>query len=184
MTEYIKTNNLFSIKYKKIFFDANIWIYIFCEIGDSKKYLVDKYSAAFKNFLKMENPIFIDFVVISEFINTYLRISFSNYVRKNDLNNCDYKKDYRKTCDFKEAWQNICNIVKSHILVQTNPINFKYDKFSFDKLLDSQNFNTDFNDNHIINVCRKNNMYLLTHDGDFKNSDINIITENNYYWNN
>jgi len=182
MAEYIKTNNLAVVKDKKIFFDANIWIFIFCEIASSKSYLVNIYSTAFRNLLRAGNPIYIDFAVISEFVNRYLRISFSNYKAKNNLDEFEYKKDYRKTDDFKEAWGNVCNIVKNRILLKANTINFKYDKSSFEKLLNSSNLDIDFNDNHIMNLCRTNNMYLLTHDGDFKNTDINIITENKYYW--
>ena len=184
MAEYIKTNNISVVKDKKVFFDTNIWIYIFCEIANSKKYLVNKYSATFSNLLRAGNPIFIDLAVISEFVNRYLRISFSNYKAKNNLNDFEYKKDYRKTDDFKEAWENVCNIVKNRILLKVNTVNFKYDKSSLKELLNSNNLDTDFNDNHIINLCRTNNMYLLTHDGDFKNTDINIVTENQYYWRN
>lgn len=184
MAEYIRTDNLSVVKDKKVFFDANIWIYIFCEIASSKEYLVNKYSAAFRELLKTGNPIFIDLVVISEFVNRYLRVAYNNYVNRNNLNNFYYKKDYRKTEDFKEAWKIICNIIKKDILPKVKIVNFKYDKSSLDKLLDSTNLDTDFNDNHIINLCKTNNMYLLTNDGDFKNTNLKIITENRYYWQN
>lgn len=184
MPIYIKTEDIASVKNKRIFFDANIWIFLFCEIADSNKYLVNKYSATFRFLLKAGTPIFIDFVVISEFVNRYLRIAFSNYIRKKHLTNFKYKKNYRQTDDFAEAWKNVCNIVNNQMLSKANTINFEYDKPSLENLLDSNNPDTDFNDNHIMNLCRTNNLYLLTHDGDFKNSDINIITENQYYWKN
>lgn len=184
MAECIKTNDLSAIKGEKIFFDANIWMYIFCEIANSKKDLVNKYSTTFRNLLKTKNPIFIDLTIISEFVNRYLRIAFSNYVKGNQLKGFTYKRDYRKTDDFKEAWENVCNIVKNKILLKANTVNFEYDKSSFAELLKADNLDADFNDNHIMNLCRLNNMYLLTHDGDFKNSDINIITANQYYWRN
>ncbi len=178
----IKTKDIASVKNKKIFFDTNIWIFLFCEIADSKKYLVNKYSATYHFLLKAGTPVFIDFVVISEFVNRYLRIAFSNYTKKNHLINFNYKKDYRQTDDFTEAWKNVCDIVNNRILSKTITINFEYDKSSFENLLDSNNSDTDFNDNHIMNLCHTNDLYLLTHDGDFKNSEINIITENQYYW--
>ncbi len=182
MAELIRANNFSQLSGKKVFFDANIWMYIFCEIADYKIKYIREYSAVFSKILKSGNSIFIDLAVISEFVNSYLRISFYNYNRKNNLNNQDYKKDYRKTDDFKEAWENVCNIVNNKILSKTKTINFEYDKTSIGELLIPTSLETDFNDNHILNLCKKNNMYLLTNDGDFKNTDINIITANSYFW--
>jgi len=186
MAEYIKTDRLSTVKDKKIFFDANIWMYIFCEIGNYKERLIRKYSSSFSYFLKNNTSIFIDLAVISEFVNRYLRIAYSNYIKKNNLTitNLDYKKDYRKTDDFKEAWKNVCNIINNRILPKANAVNFEYDRNTLTNLLNSDKPDTDFNDNHIMNLCRTKDMYLFTHDGDFKNTDINIISENQYYWQN
>ncbi len=186
MAIFIKTDNLADVKDEKIFFDANIWMYIFCEIGNYNNNLTKKYSTSFSYFLKNKTSIFIDITVISEFVNRYLRIAYSNYIRTNNLNNkdYDYKKDYRVSDDFKEAWENVCNIVNNRILLTSTPINFEYDRTSITALLDSNNNDSDFNDNHITNLCRTKDMYLFTHDRDFKNSGINIITENRHYWTN
>ena len=184
MAEYIKTDELSKVKGKNIFFDANIWMYIFCEIGNTKEFLTRKYSSSLRYFHKNNTSIFIDYAVISEFVNRYLRIAYSNYVKSNNLDkkDYDYKKDYRLTDDFKEAWKNVCNIVNKRILTIASPVNFEYDKNTLTSLLNSDRFDLDFNDNHIMNLCRTKDMYLFTHDGDFKNSGINIISENRYYW--
>ncbi len=186
MATYIKTDNLAVVKNEKVFFDANIWMYIFCEIGDYNSHLIRRYSSSFRYFLKNQTSIFIDLAVISEFVNRYLRIAYSNYIRKNNLKitDFDYKKDYRKTDDFNDAWKNVCNIVTNGILSKANTVNFEYDKNTLTGLLNPDSLDTDFNDNHIVNLCRSSDMYLFTHDGDFKNTDINIITENGYYWKN
>ncbi len=181
----IKTYEIHKIRENsKIFFDTNIWMFIFCEIGSYKKYFVDEYSSAYKKILKTSHLIFIDIMVLSEFVNRYLHIAHSNYTKQNNLKikDCEYKKDYRKTDDFKEAWENVCNIVKNNILPHTNVANFQYNGASLETLFDDDSFDTDFNDNHIINLCLKNNIYLLTNDKDFKNAGINIITENRRYW--
>ena len=186
MAVYIKTDNLDAVKDKKVFFDTNIWIYIFCEIGNYNNRLVRRYSSSYSYFLKNNTAIFIDLTVISEFVNRYMRIAYSNYVEKNSLKkrDFDYKKDYRKSEDFKEAWENVCNIVNNSILLKADAINFNYDRITLNSLLNPNNIDTDFNDNHITNLCRSNDMYLLTHDADFKNSDINVITGNKRYWTN
>ncbi len=182
MADLLNANDFSRFKNKKIFFDTNIWMYIFCEIANSQEYFVNKYSTIFNNLLKSKTLIFVDFAVISEFVNSYLRISFNNYNRKNKLKNQDYKRDYRKTDDFREAWENVCNIVNNKILSIAKTINFEYNKISIKGLLNSKNLETDFNDNHIVNLCKTNNIYLLTNDGDFKDADINIITANSFFW--
>ena len=183
MSEHIKTSELARVKDKKVFFDANIWMYLFCEIGNYNDNLMKKYSSTLHYFLKNKISIYIDLAVISEFVNRYLRIAYSNYVKSNEFDNSfKYKKDYRKTDDFKEAWKNVCNIVNNRILSMAVAVNFEYDKNTLAGLLNSDKSDTDFNDNHIVNLCRTNDMWLLTNDGDFKYSDINVITDNRYYW--
>jgi len=38
--------------------------------------------------------------------------------------------------------------------------------------------NLDFNDKGILKICQENKFVLLTDDGDYKNSDIDILTCN------
>ncbi|MCK5202189.1 MAG: hypothetical protein KAR21_27740 [Spirochaetales bacterium] len=184
MSKYIKTENISQINKEKVFFDANIWIFIYCEIANSKKIKIDKYSRVFKSLIKAGNPIVIDLAIISEFVNRYLRIAYSNHLRKNKLKSkaFDYKRHYRITDDFNEAWENVCNIVNHRILPYAEISNFEYNQKSLGALLDSTKLDTDFNDNHIMNLCRRNKMYLLTDDGDFKKSGINVISANQNYW--
>jgi predicted nucleic acid-binding protein len=184
MSHYWRIDRLPSLKNKKILFDANIWIYIFCEIGEFRKYYVDKYSKAFFILLKTPNTIYTDLIVISEFIIRYLMISFENYIKRENLLTFDYKKDYRKTSDFEEAWTSVCDIVSMKILSKSLIINSDYNQTSIKKLLRKDQFETDFNDKHIINLCEIENMFLMTNDADFKNTDLNIITENEAYWRN
>ena len=64
MAVYIKTDNLDAVKDKKVFFDTNIWIYIFCEIGNYNNRLVRRYSSSYSYFLKNNTAIFINLTVI------------------------------------------------------------------------------------------------------------------------
>jgi len=180
MAKCIKIDNLSSIKGQKVFLDANIWVYLFCEISYTKPWLIKKYSSAFHFLLKNKVGIFIDFSIMSEFVNRYLRIAFSNYKELKNIKKMGYK-DYRKTDDFREAWENVSNIVNERILPNSTIVNYEYDNFSLSNLLKVNNLDVDFNDNHIVNLCSSNNLALLTHDGDFKNSDITVITANNVY---
>ena len=184
MSHYWRIDRLPSLKNKKILFDANIWIYIFCEIGESSKFYVHTYSKAFFILLKSKNTIYTDLTVLSEFINRYLRIAFANYKEREGLQYFDYKKKYRKTADYKEAWTAVCDIVSNKILSKSQIINSEYNHTSIKKLLRDDQCETDFNDNHIVNLCEIEKMYLMTNDSDFKNTNLNVITENKVYWNN
>jgi len=183
MSHYWTTDSLLSLKNKKIFLDANIWIYIFCEIGGSSKFYVDKYSKGFFILLKSKNKIYTDLTILSEFINRYLRIAFDKYKKNNKLESFDYKNGYRKTTDYEEAWTTVCNIVCKNILSNSQIVNSEYDQSSIKKLLGEDQLGTDFNDNHIVNLCEIENMFLMTNDADFKNTNLNVITENKAYWN-
>ncbi|OHD14789.1 MAG: hypothetical protein A2086_13905 [Spirochaetes bacterium GWD1_27_9] len=106
-----------------------------------------------------------------------MRISHKKYVEEKQKAKFDFKKDYRKTDDYKETYDEISKIIKKYILPYAEISNLIYTKDSLEIFL-NQDYKTDFNDKHIINLCKKNNFYLLTHDGDYKNSDINVISYN------
>lgn len=183
MAEYIRTNSISSIKSKKVFFDTNIWLYMFCEIGDYKDWLIRKYAYAFQYILKNDILIYTDFSIISEFVNRYLRMQFEQYKTKEKDFTLNYKKNYRNTDDFKEAWENICIIIKESILEISNIINYNHTDCSISTILDPANFDIDINDSHIITICKENDMYLMTNDRDFKDAGINIISANKSYFN-
>lgn len=174
----IRLNKLADIEKRKIFFDTNIWMYLYCDIANHNRKITFAYSNAFKKILVSKHSISTDITVMSEFINTYSRIAFGNY--KNNINNSDLKyKEYRKTNHYKETITNVYNIIKNKILKFAGFENLRYDNDSFLNLLDVNNIEIDFNDLHIANLCKKNNMYLLTNDRDFKNTGIDIISNNN-----
>lgn len=181
MPERIRLSEISRINNSKIFFDANIWIYIFGNIGNYKKKEVLKYSNAYKQILRSDNQIYIDTIVMSEFVNRLLRKPFEILKKTPKLAKLKYKT-YRKMPEYKETLEDISRIFKNNILRTSEIIDYNYDKINFLSLLDLDNIDMDFNDNHIANICNKKGMFLLTHDGDFKNSDVNIISYNNKFW--
>ena len=54
----------------KLFLDANIWFYLYGP-KEQGNYWVQIYSNAFKHILKANSRIYIDILVVSEFINSY-----------------------------------------------------------------------------------------------------------------
>jgi predicted nucleic acid-binding protein len=177
MSQRIRLNELSNIEKRAIFFDTNIWMYLYCDIANYNHWLTADYSRAFKQILNLKLKIATDIIIMSEFINTYSRIAFSVY---NSNNNSSLNfKQYRKTDHYKDTIKNVYNIIKNKILKIAVFENMNYNIDSFQKILNHEDIDIDFNDLHIVNLCKKNDMYLLTNDKDFKNAEIDIISNNN-----
>ena len=56
----------------RLFLDANIWL-LFYGPQIPRDTWVDIYSQAFARILAAQSPIYIDVLIVSEFINTYAR---------------------------------------------------------------------------------------------------------------
>ena len=156
----------------RLFFDANIWLYMFCPkgIGD---HLQDVYSSAFHRALEAKSQLFTDVLVMSEFVNTYARIKWQNSSSSKDK----FKK-FRTSKDFKpiageiayaaRKITNRCTLLDSGFsYVQIDGVFTEYAKGKFD-----------FNDQIIAELCRKKKLTLATHDGDFKNYHVPLLTAN------
>jgi len=92
------------------FFDANIWIFLFCPIGNKKRDAQKVYSAFYKELIKRDCTIIINSLVLSEFANTYLRIDFKLW--KGNRNNLDYKKDFVGSQRYLSTIYDIKNAIK------------------------------------------------------------------------
>jgi predicted nucleic acid-binding protein len=164
-----------------ICFDANIWLYLFCPLGNYRIHTVIAYSKCYARILEVKLPVFVDIVIVSEVINRYLRLAHSYYCKNQGID-MDYKK-YRKTEDYQKILREVYSLVKKRILPHCIIGNISYDKDMFISLLDDSDYDKDFNDHHITNLCLRHNLCLMTHDSDFKHTNIPIISENNYFWN-
>jgi len=182
MAKRIKTQEISNITNSSIFFDANIWMYLFCPIGGYKPGLVNAYTRCFASILKSDNKIYTDFTVISEFVNAYLRLAGSLYRIQENINKFNYKRDFRGTTEYKDALRDAYTMVKSNILKKAVVCNRNYDLSSMQSLADETDLNCDFNDRHIVSLCNENRMYLLTHDGDFQQTNVDLISHNSIYW--
>jgi predicted nucleic acid-binding protein len=104
--------NLNDIQNSKIFFDTNILIYILCPISNSKKNYTEKFSNYFKKIIKSNNEIYIDILIISEFVNRCLKIEESKYREEMKIKNFNFKKDFRNTEKYKEVIKSIYENLK------------------------------------------------------------------------
>lgn len=61
----------------KFFFDTNIWMYLYCPIGNYNKQVIGEYDGFFKKAYQARSPIFISSLVLSEFFNAWIKLDFN-----------------------------------------------------------------------------------------------------------
>ncbi|MBN1596456.1 PIN domain-containing protein [candidate division FCPU426 bacterium] len=155
----------------RIFIDTNVWFHIHGpQVRPDSNNGV--YSKAFKDILSAKSRIFIDVLVLSEFINRYARLQ---HRISNDTT--DYKR-WRKSEDFEPIAKSIADVTR-RIIRCCKRIDSCFGSVDVDVLLnDFEKMCPDFNDQILIEICKTNNLKFLTHDSDFKNKDISILTAN------
>lgn len=156
----------------KLFLDANIWLYI---DGPQKvrSYWRTTYSAVFNRILNAKSQIFIDVLVVSEFMNAYARVKWG--VVAPHLK--DFK-DFRNSPSFKPVAQDIEADVK-RVLKHCTLIESGFATLAIDDLLaDYASNHSDFNDLVITELCKSNGFTLITNDNDFKTQEIPVLTAN------
>jgi predicted nucleic acid-binding protein len=179
-TKY-STHDINNLRDRKIFFDANVLIYVFWP--SASPYLEGVYSSAYGQLLRQKNDLCVDYLVISEVINRTFRIEYDKYKQADPINrkNIPFKK-YRDLEEGKSALEDIYLMVETNILKHFKIIGKEFTK------KDIQSFLTinplDFMDKGILMTCQKNSCVLLTNDADFKTADIDILTSNNNLLNN
>ena len=183
MAERLRLEEINRLDRSGIILDANIWLYLYCPLGGYNERMVSAYSRCYANLLKSANVIFTDVIVLSEVVNRYLRLAFEQYKREENKVNIDYKRDYRVTDNCRNALSEIRGVIKNRILARSDICNPQYTKESLLNMIDELSPELDFNDQHIIKICNDNGFYLLTHDGDFRNAPVNIVSANRIFWN-
>lgn len=177
----------------KLFLDANIWLYLYCPQG-SREYWVKTYSNVFDRILDAGSQIYIDVLIVSEFINTFARQEWGLAKEALELAKQEHKltgqalelaesqlssfKSFRNSPNFELIAQGITAAVKQ-IMKHCSRVESCFTMLNMDVLLtnyDPGNF--DFNDQVITEICKSNGFTLITNDSDFKTQEIPILTAN------
>lgn len=159
----------------KFFIDTNIWLYLYGPHCDHTDNRVKSYS----NFLKLiieeeRNSIFIDYLVIAEFINRYVRDTFK-LQHASDFKNF---KDFRSSEEHSALIESLSDELY-HITQDTETIYCDLAKLDLDELIKkTSEGKADFNDIVIMTICELKGLNLITDDADFPHENINIYTSN------
>lgn len=147
------------------FFDNNIWIFLFAPIANSNKNKQQTYSSLLSSIQTAKATIFISSLVIAEFANFCLRLSFKQWKEKNGKYDADYKKDYIPTTHYKDAVEDVkSNIEAIQKITEKRPDDFN--ALEMKKIL-KHTSNIDFNDSYYAEFCALNKLKIVTDDKDF-----------------
>ena len=165
---HLRTKDISKIAERGVFFDANVLYFLFGDVPPEQE---NWYSSLFKKLLDQRNPLFIDIIVISEFINVWLSEKWKIAKKENGYK--EARKVFRDTADGQRAIENSCLEVKT-MLDQFQLTNTNWNKQNIIDMLTVDN--SDFNDKLIAKICQDNNLVLLTNDADFATAPIDILT--------
>lgn len=156
----------------ELLLDTNIWLFVYGpQRPDDRR--VGAYSQALAKILNARCKIYIDILIVSEFINTYARIKWSML----DKPHKDFKK-FRKSSDFKPIAKDIAADIKK-VLKLCLQIENGSETLAINELITEYAMgDSDFNDQVITTLCRKKGLKLVTDDSDFRGQGILVMTAN------
>jgi predicted nucleic acid-binding protein len=168
-------NQINTIAERKVFFDANVLIYLFWPSGFYR--WENYYSSAFASLLRQQNELCVDFLVISEIVNRAHRIEYDKHLQQNGLtkHNLTYKA-YRDSTDGQDALSDIYMVVNDNILNHFSVVGRSFTKADIQSFLTVESL--DFVDKAILTTCTENECILCTNDKDYSGADIDILTSN------
>jgi predicted nucleic acid-binding protein len=159
--------------------DANIWVYLFGPASAKVGSAVGAYSSVLNNVLNAKSRLFLDALVMSEFINRYARLEYERLdppdrvTRKRVFPNF---KLFRDSPAFVPVAKDIAQQA-SVIISLCQSVDHHFAQWNVATLLaDYATGGFDFNDQLLVETCRKYSLALLTNDTDFTEGGITVFT--------
>ena len=169
----------------RLLLDTNVWFLLYGPQKPQPSNKVAAYSKALSNMLEYKSKIYINILIVSEFINTYARRQHSLHRRGLDADTDRIKKDfktYRKSTDFKPIANDSALAIKK-MLKHCIRISDNFEALALERIVDEfSKGDADFNDQILADLCQREGLTLVTDDGDFKAHKVNILTANCNYW--
>jgi len=154
----------------ELLLDTNIWLLVYAPHGP-KDSRVAVYSQALSRIITAQSRIYIDILIVSEFINAYARLKWK-------LASCPDFKQFRNSKAFKPVAQDIAADVK-RVLQHCRRVDDNFESLEIDSLIDEYAAGSfDFNDQILTTLCKRKGLKLVTDDGDFKGQGIPVVTAN------
>ncbi|MHB1004074.1 MAG: PIN domain-containing protein [Chloroflexota bacterium] len=164
----------------RLLFDANVWLLLEGPQDPGRRdQRVGVYSGALARILMAESKLFLDALVLCEFVNVYAR-----YYCEMDTGQRgrDYFKTYRDTEAFRPRAEEIAAAVR-RIAKRCTPVDCPFGTIDLAELANEYSAQRpDVNDQIIAMVCRANDLKLVTDDADFADLDVRVLSANYKYF--
>lgn len=123
--------------------------------------------------------LYVDFVILSEFINTELRTAFALFRDAQRDEHLEFKRDYRSTIEYRSTLATTMDIVRTQILRLCQVTNHQYSRSELvSRAGAAESGSSDWNDLHIAELARDLSGFVLTDDADFIQIDVDTISAN------
>lgn len=171
------------------FFDANVWLLILdppLPLNHLQQAYIDFWGQLVNTYDGSRKLVAVNTVLISEVLNTYLRIRFSSYKdelvalgkeTRKEVSKFDFKRDYRTSKSYEGSlisFQDDMSSYNSYI----EAFDDKAQEIGLLNLLSTMPTGADFNDLYYYEFCKRYQFPIVTHDGDFNYTDHQILTCN------
>ncbi|QFY44841.1 PIN domain-containing protein [Candidatus Methylospira mobilis] len=158
-------------KDEPLLFDTNIWLYLFPAPSGQNPH-APVYSSALKKMQQAGVHLALDVMILSEYLNRYCRIEWKANFPQTSF------KYFRSSPSFNSIGQNAATYAHQ-ILKLCTPYDHPFAAVDIKQiLLGFSAGNQDFNDALLADSCRQRGWKLVTHDGDFTQGGIEILTAN------
>lgn len=156
----------------ELLLDTDIWLLVYGPQNPGDK-RVAVYSQALAKILAAQSRIYVDVLIVSEFINVYARLKWKLL----SAPSTNFKQ-FRKSDDFKPVAQDIAADVK-RVLQHCTRVASGFESLAIDALMDEYaGGDSDFNDQVLTALCKRAGLKLVTDDSDFKGRGVPVITAN------
>jgi predicted nucleic acid-binding protein len=158
----------------KVVFDANVLVSLFSGLEPPGSTPMRKYSRVLKEIKEAGAQMLLDVLVMSEFINVCVRKNYSLATAQGGA--WESLKRFRQSALFPPIASDIARTARQIVALCT-PIDHPFSQWGITDLLDEYAIGqSDFNDQLIVELCRRESALLLTDDTDFTQGGITVLT--------
>ena len=159
------------------FFDNNVWMYLFCPLGNYNRSKQRCYSSFLQSITTSRSTIFISSMILSEFSNRNLRMDFNLWKDEAGMHGADFKRDYVGTTRYKETVEEIKSSI-NNIMKFCDKTSDNFNSIDLKNVFEHLSY-IDFNDSYYLELAKNDKWKIVTDDSDFSkytNHNIEILT--------
>jgi hypothetical protein len=159
---------------ESILVDANVWLYLLPPAAQPASRWAGGYSRAYGNMLGAKATPVVDALILSEYLNRYLRIEYGAFWASTYSNFKNFRQSSDASNTLGNAVAELTQITRDASVCDT-PLSGIDLTALFGEIKSGA---IDFNDGLLVENCRQNGWKLLTNDGDMTMGGIEVLTTN------